>query len=325
MPKDAYWFPHDSNARHDPRLVRLRMKHGLEGIGFFWCCIEFLRDQENYEATREEFETLEFSVCSPDGVMATMESLGLLTESDGFIYSESLKNRMFEWDERKRKLSEAGKRGGRPSKPKKKGGFNQAKAGQKGGQSNNRTGHNITEEKKTPKPPSGDDLAFEEFWRVYPNKAAKMTARKAFDKARKNGLPDSATLVAIVRKQNEQRTALEATGAFVPGPTNPATWLNGGRWMDELPNISQKPVYGVSQSDAGAEWAKVLEVVHGRLKFDEAGLSDKTLRVLRKTKRISVLKSEPEKSLPFSERAFMDAYLTEPNNSGETAHRKEIV
>jgi hypothetical protein len=148
MAKDAYWFSHDSNARHDPKMVRLRMKHGLVGIGFYWCCIEFLREQDQYMATREEFEALEFEVGETTGVLNTMIQLGLIESNCDNYYSQSLKNRMFEWDERKRKLSEAGKRGGRPLKAMKKGGFKQDKARPKPAESYNIIGHNRREEKK---------------------------------------------------------------------------------------------------------------------------------------------------------------------------------
>ena len=29
--KDAYYFSHDSNARNDQRLMKVRLKHGPEG------------------------------------------------------------------------------------------------------------------------------------------------------------------------------------------------------------------------------------------------------------------------------------------------------
>lgn len=147
--KDAYWFPHDSNARHDPRIVRLRMIHGLAGVGFFWCCVEFLRDQNKYQATREEFEALEFEMGNPVGVFDTLLECGLIESEGEHYHSQSLRNRMFEWDERKRKLSEAGKRGGRPVKAIKKGGLRQVKATSKPTESNNITVQEITVQDST--------------------------------------------------------------------------------------------------------------------------------------------------------------------------------
>lgn len=111
MSKDAYWFPHDSNARHDPKIVRLRMKHACAGVGFYWCLIEFLREQETYSATREEIAALEFELDQP-GVFETLLDVKLISERDGFFFSKSLLSRMRVWDEKRKRRAEAGRKGG---------------------------------------------------------------------------------------------------------------------------------------------------------------------------------------------------------------------
>lgn len=40
------YFSHDYNARSDPKLRKLLMKEGIEGIGVYWCIIEMLYEQE---------------------------------------------------------------------------------------------------------------------------------------------------------------------------------------------------------------------------------------------------------------------------------------
>jgi hypothetical protein len=152
MTKDAFWFPHDSNARRDPKMMRLRMKHGQKGKAFYWDAIEFLREQPEYKATQEDFEALEFETGKEgNGMTNALIDAKLLEQEDGFIFSKSLKERMFKWDEKKRKLSEAGKRGGRPKKGSEKGGFKQDKPSQKASESQPKaiTEHNITEENST--------------------------------------------------------------------------------------------------------------------------------------------------------------------------------
>lgn len=47
--KDAYYFPHDSNAKDDPKTVLLRLKFGWEGYGIYWGIIEELRNQPFYK------------------------------------------------------------------------------------------------------------------------------------------------------------------------------------------------------------------------------------------------------------------------------------
>jgi len=39
------YFPHDYHARHDPKLLALRRRHGLAGLGAYWCLVEFIYEQ----------------------------------------------------------------------------------------------------------------------------------------------------------------------------------------------------------------------------------------------------------------------------------------
>ena len=48
MSKDAYYFPHDSNARHDPKIVAMTAVYGMAGYGYYWAIIEILREQKDY-------------------------------------------------------------------------------------------------------------------------------------------------------------------------------------------------------------------------------------------------------------------------------------
>ncbi|MEG2679009.1 MAG: DUF4373 domain-containing protein [Oscillospiraceae bacterium] len=47
--KDAYYFPHDCNARNDPKILALRSVFGAEGYGIYWMLIEILREQPDYK------------------------------------------------------------------------------------------------------------------------------------------------------------------------------------------------------------------------------------------------------------------------------------
>lgn len=77
--------------------------------------------------------------------------------------------------------------------------------------------------------PSGAGL-FEEFWKAYPKKKAKDDAQKAFAKRK----PDRALLAAMldaIAAQAQTADWLKDAGQFIPYP---ATWLNDGRWQDEI-------------------------------------------------------------------------------------------
>ena len=73
--------------------------------------------------------------------------------------------------------------------------------------------------------------AFDAFWEAYPKKTGKEAAKKAFARAK----ADIGTMLSAleVQKQSEQWT--KNNGQFIPNPT---TWLNQGRWEDELPKPS---------------------------------------------------------------------------------------
>lgn len=47
--KDAYYFPHFCNARHDRKIMRLRKELGVEGYGIFFMLLEVLRDQIDFK------------------------------------------------------------------------------------------------------------------------------------------------------------------------------------------------------------------------------------------------------------------------------------
>lgn len=47
--KDAYYFPHDCNARNDPKVLALRSVYGAEGYGVYFMLVEILREQPDYK------------------------------------------------------------------------------------------------------------------------------------------------------------------------------------------------------------------------------------------------------------------------------------
>lgn len=70
--------------------------------------------------------------------------------------------------------------------------------------------------------------AFETFWNVYPRKVAKTAARKAFAKVMKQ--VDAPTIKQLIDGVNRYK-ASTLDPKFI---AHPATWLNHGRWEDEI-------------------------------------------------------------------------------------------
>jgi hypothetical protein len=72
--------------------------------------------------------------------------------------------------------------------------------------------------------------SFQKFWGVYPKKVAKEAALKAFKKIS----PDEPLLnkiVSSVQSFTQTKDWQKEDGQFIP---NPASWLNGRRWEDEI-------------------------------------------------------------------------------------------
>lgn len=116
--KDAYYFSHDSNARHDPKIIKLRTKHGLEGYGFYFCLLEIMRESADYFIDFDDLETVSFQLnISHEKATEIIKScikVKLLKQDQNKLISESFISRMHEVDEMRKRQSENGKKGGKP-------------------------------------------------------------------------------------------------------------------------------------------------------------------------------------------------------------------
>lgn len=80
---------------------------------------------------------------------------------------------------------------------------------------------------------------FDRVWSVYPRKVGKDAAAKAFAKRK----PDAAlveTMVKAIEAQRSSREWQKDGGQFIP---HLATWLNGGRWMDDTAQASANDIF----------------------------------------------------------------------------------
>ena len=70
---------------------------------------------------------------------------------------------------------------------------------------------------------------FERFWKTYPRKSGKKAALKSFLHASKDGMPKIESILDAI---NQQKKSVQwQDPQLIPLPT---TWLNQGRWDDEL-------------------------------------------------------------------------------------------
>lgn len=90
----------------------------------------------------------------------------------------------------------------------------------------------VEEESKEDRPPvvpRGTDMLFDRFWKAYPKKKGKESARRAWKKL----APDMALCRVMAEALDRQKRSVDWRrdgGQFIPYP---ATWLNGRRWEDD--------------------------------------------------------------------------------------------
>ena len=114
MMKDTFYFQHDYNARNDPRLQRLIMKCGCEGIGIYWCIVEQLYEQGG-KLPNNHIETIAFNLHTTKTIVEEVVfGLNLFVSDDEFFWSESVLKRLESRSLISSKRSDAGKKGGAP-------------------------------------------------------------------------------------------------------------------------------------------------------------------------------------------------------------------
>lgn len=162
-------------------------------------------------------------------------------DRDAAKYAETIKKR-----------SEAGKKGGRPRKT------DAEKESKKSKQKQNKAIESNEKQTETKKadtvtvtdtdtvtdtvtvinnppivPPKGIDAQerrFAEFWTAYPKKVGKAAALKSWKRVK----PDAELFERIMQAVTAAKASeqwIRESGRYIP---NPATWLNQGRWDDEL-------------------------------------------------------------------------------------------
>ena len=106
--KDAYYFPHDSNAKDDPKNVLLIEQLGLEGYGIYWVLIEILRDQPCYRYPLLLVPPLARKYNTTAEKMKTVIlSYGLFEIDEDNFFSVALLRRMAVIDEKRAKAKMA--------------------------------------------------------------------------------------------------------------------------------------------------------------------------------------------------------------------------
>lgn len=90
------YFSHDSNARNDEKLIRLRIRHKAAGYGVYFMLLEILREKKDFLCPRD-YNAIAYELREDAAlVKSVIEDYGLFefTEDGKFFYSESFLHRM---------------------------------------------------------------------------------------------------------------------------------------------------------------------------------------------------------------------------------------
>jgi hypothetical protein len=111
MDKQAFYFSHDSNARNDIKIMKLRRKHGMTGYGIYWCIIEILRETSDYRLSVQDIEDIAFQLGeASDTVSSVVNDFGLFHIEPTAFYSNRLNRNMQKFNSKKRAQSAGGKK-----------------------------------------------------------------------------------------------------------------------------------------------------------------------------------------------------------------------
>ncbi|WP_052350582.1 DUF4373 domain-containing protein [Paenibacillus gorillae] len=110
MAKEAFYFSHDSNARHDPNIKQMRAVYNLEGYAWYWVLIEMMRDEDGFKLSMQGkyiwnayASELQCNAEIAEAFVRDCINEFKLFESDGhYFWSRSLLRRM----EKRTKVSE---------------------------------------------------------------------------------------------------------------------------------------------------------------------------------------------------------------------------
>jgi len=120
--KETFYFPHDTNAHSDPRMMKLCMKHWLSWIGMYWILIEHFHSQDDWYLTQEEVQDIVnwnasreedpdfcehfLNTCSTSGLICSTEDWKMFSKrvlKNKQFRDEIKEKRSFAWRESARK------------------------------------------------------------------------------------------------------------------------------------------------------------------------------------------------------------------------------
>jgi hypothetical protein len=230
MNKDAYYFPHDSNARHDPKMSEMIADFGMEGYGIFWVIIEVLREQKGYKLELKRINAIAMqSHTGKEKIQQFIEKC--INQYDLFkcdkdsFWSESLLKRMIIYDEK----SEKARRSARIRWDK-----DDANAKQSHSECNaSKVKYSKVNKSKVKESKEEYTVDFEQFWKLYERKGNKRKSFNCWKRLTKTDRIDIMSVVEMYVKSTPDLQYRKDAQTYL-NPTN-------RHWEDEI-RISEQSV-----------------------------------------------------------------------------------
>ena len=111
MKKINNYFSHDYHARDDTKLKKLRMTMKMEGIGIYWCIVEFLYENDGYLTLDNDVEMLVYELrIDKKKLLKVIENFDLFKISENKFYSPSVLKRLKIIEDKSKLQSEKAKK-----------------------------------------------------------------------------------------------------------------------------------------------------------------------------------------------------------------------
>ena len=101
------YFNHDSTARNDYRIIKLRATLGYEGYGVFWAVLELLFAEEN-KICINQYDILAYGLQWDSKILKqVIEDFDLFVIEDGCFYSKRLNDHITQINNKSKKAKES--------------------------------------------------------------------------------------------------------------------------------------------------------------------------------------------------------------------------
>jgi hypothetical protein len=107
MKNTTYYFSHDYNARNDRKMIRMRQKLKMEGVGVYWSLIEMLYE-DGGKISLSDVPSIADELRVKEGMLDQLiTSFGLFDNDGQVFWSDSVKRRLDKRLEKSEKARES--------------------------------------------------------------------------------------------------------------------------------------------------------------------------------------------------------------------------